>query len=147
MIYSVALVSGIQQSVSATRVRSVMSNSLQSPWTVADQAPLSMGLSRQDYWSRLPFPPPGDLPNPGIELAAPAAPAWAGGFFTTAPPGKHEKTQAQRGKVFGGKLSPAFSRAEPALNPSLPAAKPLFFLHHTDFCVTSGNQIKHRKER
>ena len=76
MIYSVALVSGIQQSDSATRVHSVMSNSLQSPWTVADQAPLSMGLSRQDYWSRLPFPPPGDLPNPGIELAAPAAPAW-----------------------------------------------------------------------
>ena len=76
MIYSVALVSGIQQSDSATCVRSVMSNSLQSPWTVADQAPLSMGLSRQDYWSGLPFPPPGDLPNPGIELAAPAAPAW-----------------------------------------------------------------------
>ena len=37
------------------------------PWTVARQAPPSMGFSRQEYWSGLPFPPPGDLPNPGIE--------------------------------------------------------------------------------
>ena len=41
-------------------------------WTVALQAPLSMGFSRQGYWSRLPCPPPGDLPNPGIELRSPA---------------------------------------------------------------------------
>ena len=39
------------------------------PWTVARQAPLSVGFSRQEYWSGLPFPPPGDLPSPGIELA------------------------------------------------------------------------------
>ena len=38
-----------------------------SPWTVAYQAPLSMGYSRQEYWNGLPFPSPGDLPNPGIE--------------------------------------------------------------------------------
>ena len=38
------------------------------PWTVAPQAPLSMGFPRQEYWSGLPFPPPGDLPNPGIKL-------------------------------------------------------------------------------
>ena len=44
-------------------------------WTVAHQAPLSMGYSRQEYWSGLPFPPPGDLPNPGIEPMLPAAPA------------------------------------------------------------------------
>ena len=50
------------------------------PWTVAHQVPLSMEFSRQDYWSGLPFPSPGDLPNPGIE---PASPAWAGGFFDT----------------------------------------------------------------
>ena len=37
------------------------------PWTAARQAPLSMGFSRQEYWSRLPCPPPGDLPDPGIE--------------------------------------------------------------------------------
>ena len=50
--------------------------------TAARQAPLSMGFSRQKYWSGLPFPPPGDLPDPGIE---PASPAVAGGFFTTEP--------------------------------------------------------------
>jgi len=53
------------------------------PWTVACQAPLSVGFSRQEYWSGLPFPPPGDLPNPGIEPISPVSPALAGGFFTT----------------------------------------------------------------
>ena len=52
-------------------------------WTVAHQAPLSMGSSRQDYWSGLPCPPAGDLPGPGIELVSLIAPALAGGFFTT----------------------------------------------------------------
>ena len=42
------------------------------PWTVARQAPLSMGLSKKEYWSGLPFPPPGDFPDPGIELRSPA---------------------------------------------------------------------------
>ena len=55
------------------------------PWTVAHQAPLSMGFSRQEEWGRLPFPPRGDLPDPGIE---PACPALAGGFFIAQPPGK-----------------------------------------------------------
>ena len=45
------------------------------PWTVAPQTPLSMEFSRQEYWSRLPFPPPRDLPNPGIELTSPLSPA------------------------------------------------------------------------
>ena len=49
------------------------------PWTVANQAPLSMGFSRQEYWSGLPFPSPGDLPNAGIELGSPAL--QAGRFF------------------------------------------------------------------
>ena len=52
-------------------------------WTVAHQAPLSMKFSRQEYWSGLPFPPPGDLPDPGIEPASLISPALAGGFFTT----------------------------------------------------------------
>ena len=56
------------------------------PWTVARQAPLSMGFSGQEYWSGLPFPFPGDLLHLGIELASPATPALAGGFFTTEPP-------------------------------------------------------------
>ena len=51
-------------------------------WTVARQAPLSMGFPRQEYWSGLPFPPPGDLPNPGIESASPTSPELAGGFLT-----------------------------------------------------------------
>ena len=53
----------------------VMSDSLQPPWTVACQAPLSMGRSRQEYWIGLPCPPPGDLPNPGIEPGSHASPA------------------------------------------------------------------------
>jgi len=55
------------------------------PWTVALPAPLSMGFPRQEYWSGLPFPSPGDLPEPGIEAVSLAL---AGGFFTTEPPGK-----------------------------------------------------------
>jgi len=51
--------------------RSVMSDSAK-PWTVAHQAHLSMGFSRQEYWSGLPYPPPGDLPDPGIEPRSPA---------------------------------------------------------------------------
>ena len=59
-----------------------------SPWTVAHQAPLSMGFSRQDFWSGLPCPPPRDLPDPGIRPTSLMSPALAGGFFTTEPPGK-----------------------------------------------------------
>ena len=58
------------------------------PWIVTRWAPLSMGFSRQEYWSGLPFPLPGDLPNPRIEPVSLASPALAGGFFTTEPPGK-----------------------------------------------------------
>ena len=52
-------------------------------WTTAHQAPLSMGFSRQEYWSRLPCPPPGDLPDPGIEPVSLMSPVLAGGSFTT----------------------------------------------------------------
>ena len=51
--------------------RSVVSDSV-TPWTVAQQVPLSMGFSRQEYWSGLPCPSPGDLSNPGIEPGSPA---------------------------------------------------------------------------
>ena len=53
------------------------------PWTGARQAPLSMGFSQQEYWSGLPCPPPGDLPNPGTEPESLISPALADGFFTT----------------------------------------------------------------
>ena len=52
-------------------------------WTVAHQAPLSVGFSRQEYWNGLPCPPPGYLPDPGIEPVSLTSPALAGGFFTT----------------------------------------------------------------
>ena len=61
------------------------------PWTVACQAPLSMRLSRQSYWKVFPFPPPGDLPDPGIKSISPVSSissALAGECFTTEPPGK-----------------------------------------------------------
>ena len=61
---------------------SVMSNSA-TPWTAAHQAPLSLGFSRQEYWSGLPFPSPEDLPNPGIEPTSSAPPALAVRLFTT----------------------------------------------------------------
>ena len=56
------------------------------PWTAAYQAPPSMGFSRQEYWSGLPFPSPGDLPDSGMKPMSLVSPALAGGFFTTAPP-------------------------------------------------------------
>ena len=55
------------------------------PWTAAHQAPQSMGFSREEYWSGLPFPSPGDLPDPGIQPGSPALEADA---LTSEPPGK-----------------------------------------------------------
>ena len=55
-----------------------MFDSFATPWIVARQVPLSMGFSRQEYWTGLPFPSPGDLPDPGIE---PESPTMAGSFF------------------------------------------------------------------
>ena len=63
------------------------------PWTVDLQAPLFMEFSRQEYWSGLPFPSSGDLPDPGIKLMSPVAPALAGRFFTTEPPGEFKCLQ------------------------------------------------------
>ena len=59
------------------------------PWTVAHQAPLFLGFSRQEYWSGMPFPSPGDLPNPGIKPRSPAVQADA---VPSEPPGKPERS-------------------------------------------------------
>ena len=59
------------------------------PWTVAHQAPPSMGFSRQGYWSGLPFPSPGDLPDPGIE---PSSPVMQADALTSEPPGKPQNS-------------------------------------------------------
>ena len=52
------------------------------PWTIARQAPLSMGFSRQEHWSGLPYPPPGYIPNPGVKPVSLMSPALTDGFFT-----------------------------------------------------------------
>jgi len=81
----------------------VVSDSFATPWSVAHQVPLSMGFPRQEYWSGLPFPSPGDLPDLGIE---PTSPALAGGFFTNEPPGKPlsaiqlRKSRLREGQLF-----------------------------------------------
>ena len=69
------------------------------PWiaTVARQAPLSMGFSRQGYWNRLSFPFPGDLPNPGIKLRFPAFQAES---LPSEPPGKPKTTNKPKGLQF-----------------------------------------------
>ena len=58
-----------------------MSDSFETPWTVALQAPLSMGFPRQEYWSGLPFPSPGDLRDPGVEPTSTVSPALIGGIL------------------------------------------------------------------
>ena len=73
---------------SPKHIQCVCAKSLQScptvtSWTVVRQVPLSIGFSRQEYWSGLPFPPPGDLPDPGVEPISLTSPARADGFFTT----------------------------------------------------------------
>ena len=63
-------------------------------WTVAHQAPPSIGFSRQEYWNGLPFPSPGDLPNPGIK---PTSPTLQADTLTSEPPGKPGRKEDDRG--------------------------------------------------
>ena len=74
-----------------------MSNSLATPWSMVFQAPLSMGFSRQQYWSWLPFPSLGSLPHPGIESMTPTL---AGGFFTRSHLGSPTPARAQTFLLF-----------------------------------------------
>ena len=67
-----------------------MSDPFVTPWTVAYQAPLSMGFPRQEYWSWLPFPSPGDLPDPGIEPTSALAGGFFGGSVVKNPPAEQE---------------------------------------------------------
>ena len=68
-------------------------------WTAAHQAPQSMGFSRQEYWSGLPFPSPGDLPDPGIEPGSPALEADA---LTSEPPGRQVADQERLETILAG---------------------------------------------
>ena len=91
---------------------------LATPWTVAHQPPLSMGFSRQEYWSGLPGPPPRDLPNPGMEPTSLMSPALAGGFFTTCPSIQGvQQTQ-------GGRKSELLAVADVVGAPGLGSAQP-----------------------
>ena len=89
MIKNIVLLSDVQKSDSIIHIHVCVLNSFShiqlfvTLWTVACQDPLSMEFSRQEYWSGLPCPPPGDLPDPGIELTSLESPALAGRFFTT----------------------------------------------------------------
>ena len=74
----------------------------ETPWIVAHQSPLSPGFSRQEYWSKMPFPTPGDLPHLGTE---PGSPALAGRFLTTELPGK----QLEDNRIPMRKFSDAYS--------------------------------------
>ena len=92
---------------------------IETPWTVARQAPLSMGFSRQEYWIGLLFPPPGDLADPGIE---PASPALVVKFFITDPPGKPAKTSSRQieQQIQGTIPVEPFQDAVPAQGPHRP---------------------------
>ena len=81
------------------RAKSLQSFPTVTPWTVARQAPLSMGFSRQEHWSRLPCPPSRDLPNPGIKPTSLTSPALATGLFTTS-----ATWETQTGGLLGLKL-------------------------------------------
>ena len=99
--------------------RSVISDSFVTPWTVACQAPLSMGFPGQEYWSGLPFPSPGDLPYPGIE---PGSPVLAGGFLTTVPPGGLVKTLIERDMCTPMFIAALFITARTWKQPRCPSA-------------------------
>ena len=73
------------------------------PWTVDHRAPLPMEFSKQEYWSGMPFPSPGNFPNSVIKLASLASPALARGFITTVPPGK---------PMFNAHLNVIFTRTQ-----------------------------------
>ena len=85
-----------------------MYSSFATPWTLAYQASLSMGFSRQDYWSGLPFPSPGDLPDPWIE---PGSPALQMDALLSEPPGKPSVDSIQFSSVQS--LSPVWLFATP----------------------------------
>ena len=82
------------------------------PWDVAHQAPLSVGFPQQEYWSGLPFPSPGDLPDPGIE---PRSPALQADSLPSEPPGKRitaSMSQVRDGVLMAPALSPAHSSSQ-----------------------------------
>ena len=97
-------------------------------WTVAGQAPLSVGFSRQEHWSGLPFPPPGDLPDPGIRPASLKSLALEGGFFTPSATWEASILSVTPRKIIAlGKLDPSQApgfqhQGGPAAIPGVPSS-------------------------
>ena len=107
-----------------------MSDSSVNPWTVADQAPLSLGFPRHEYWNGWPFPSPGDLPNPGIKLRPPASEMDS---LSSELPGKSKNTGLGSLSLLQGNLpDPEIKPGSPALQvgslPTEPAGKYVPFL-------------------
>ena len=92
---SPALAGGFSTTSTTYEVQSVSCSVVSNFCNPKDGSPLSMGFSRQEYRSGLPFPSPGTLPDPGMEPVSPASPALAGRFFATESPGKSEMLVAQ----------------------------------------------------
>ena len=102
----------------------------ETPWMVAHQAPLSMEFSRQEYWSGLPFPPPGDLPNPGIK---PRSPALQADSLPSEPPGK----PCEMNTILKF-LRMMWEKSHPFIlinNISTVETKPILHEKHQHFCV------------
>ena len=111
------------------------------PWTITLQAPLSMGFSLQENWSGMPFPPSGDLPDPGVKPTSPASHALAGGFFTIEPLGKpsrnHNSLSLSRGLPYSsdGKES-ACNAGDPGLKNHQFSSVQSPFSNLQDKCIT-----------
>ena len=100
------------------------------PWTAARQAPLSMRFSRQEYWTGLPCPPPGDLLNPGVESMSLLPPALAGGSFIIEPPGKThmEYYSAIKRNEIGSFVETSMG-AETVIHRESKSEKPIWFIN------------------
>ena len=120
-------------------------------WTVAHQAPLSMGFSRQEYWSRLPCPPPEDLPNPGIEPLSSAAPALQAVYpwdtrealCYSAPTSKHSRRcSLQGGWIFRRKFCLGFGPWAQVLPPKAQMHTVSFYYCKSHKCSSGSGQRK-----
>ena len=114
------------------------------PWTVAHQAPLSLGFSRQEYWSGLQFLSPRDLPDPGIKPMSLASLALAGSFFTTEPPGKPVYYTLHRLKIGCSKIqpsSPSLSEGKYSWNKRTVLIK-LAYLYVRHLIITYNNSFR-----
>ena len=113
---------------------SVRSTLLATPWTVARQAPLSMGFPRQEYWSGLPFPSPGNLPTPGIEAMAPASPALPTNSLPLSYLGNPSRTQVNQTQPTSN--DPFQGESHSAISSGGPGSHLFLFKDHTCDSVT-----------